>query len=73
MITFISALARQRPSASFRRFAEVVNGPSDLFDALVQSCVVVFWFRLLSLEIIVTVLALTSTRRCRRFPIISKL
>ena len=83
MLTFVSSLTCQRPSAPFRRFAEVVNSSSDLgilnyghsdssptalilhlFDALVQCGVVVFRFRLLSLEVIVTVLALTSPGRC---------
>ena len=87
MLTFISSLTCQRPSGSFRRFAEVVNGPGNLeicrqwgtfwrfpsasvnlFDALVQCGVVVFGFGLLSLEIIVTVLALTSPGGGRRFP-----
>ena len=36
----------------------------DLFDALVERGVVVFRFGLLSLEIIVTVLALASPGRC---------
>ena len=30
MLTFISSLTCQRPSGSFRRFAEVVNGPGNL-------------------------------------------
>ena len=29
-LTFVSSLTCQRPSASFRRFAEVVNSTSDL-------------------------------------------